>query len=231
MTIQAPIGLPPAPAVMAILNRFNRDELGNTIEVLVSLLDIWDGDPDAESGNDAEDDFTLSPNAIAFAEETPGCPVADPADPSFTEWHTRGRRKDNPGIHDARGYEAHEDAEDEDPAEAVGDEEDTNNAEDELLAGVPPGFGGRGAGCSLSDSDGDRSYAEWQTLPAATRRSGAIDGKPLNDWGQGVAEDAEDDDQDACLAADDDPARRVSDGLPGDSYDTEPNGDEGDYSR
>jgi hypothetical protein len=189
----------PIPKVARALAGFDRDQLGVAIEVMIAMLDAADGDPDAENGNDVEDEFALSPNALVSAEGTPGCPVADPADPSFTEWHTRGRRKDNPGIHDVRGYEAHEDAEYDDPAEAVGDEEDTNNAEDELAAGVPPGFGGRCAGCSLSDGDGDRSYAEWHSLPVATRRSGAIDGKPLNDWGQGVAEDDEDDDPDTSV--------------------------------
>lgn len=78
--LPAPLTLPgtspPAPAVMAILNRFNRTELGNAIEVLVALLDVWDGDSDLEE-NDAEDSFELSEWARAQA-KGPGCNVSDP---------------------------------------------------------------------------------------------------------------------------------------------------------
>jgi hypothetical protein len=52
--VTLPGAIPPAPAVMAILDRFNRDELGNAIEVLVALLDIWDGDADTEPNGDDE---------------------------------------------------------------------------------------------------------------------------------------------------------------------------------
>lgn len=68
------IGPPaPPPAVMAILNRFNRDQLGNAIEVLVALLDVWDGDPDAEVEL-VEDDFFERPIGIDFG---PGCDISD----------------------------------------------------------------------------------------------------------------------------------------------------------
>lgn len=51
----------------------------------------------------------------------------------------------------------------------------------------------------------------------------------LLDAAEGDA-DAEDEDDDACLAADDDPKRHVSDRLPGDPTDIEPVGDEEEYS-
>lgn len=73
--------IPPAPAVMAILDRFSREQLGHTIEVLISLLDIWDGDPDREANGDeldgtgGEDDFC---EHSASWPGGPGCPVSDP---------------------------------------------------------------------------------------------------------------------------------------------------------
>lgn len=42
-------------------------------------MDVADGDPDRESGNDLEDDFVLSPNALGYAEgRGPGCEISDP---------------------------------------------------------------------------------------------------------------------------------------------------------
>ena len=82
------------------------------------------------------------------------------------------------------------------------------------------------------DAKGDPSYAEWHTLPPATRRAGKIEGKPLHPWGAPVAEDAEDDDPDT--GCEDGPCG--NDGQPGDPEDaddggdTELNGDEGDHS-
>lgn len=100
-----------------------------------------------------------------------------------------------------------------------------------------------GPGCPVADIDHgaeeageQRSYAEWDTLSSNLRRAGQIDGKVIDPNGPGVDEEAEDDDRDSCLAADDDPKRHVSDGRPGDAGDaedggdTELNGDEGDYT-
>lgn len=113
---------------------------------------------------------------------------------------------------------------------------ETTGAEDDFMD-----FRADGPGCPISDPDlgvdeissgyavGDRTHAEWHTLPAGRRRSGAIDGKLLPGL-YDDHEDAEDEDRDSCLAADDDPARIISDGLPGDSLDAELNGDEHDYS-
>jgi hypothetical protein len=75
-------------------------------------------------------------------------------------------------------------------------------------------------------AEGGAELAAWPERINQTKFPDRLDG-----WnGSSVHEDEEDDDQDACLAADDDPARRLRDGLPGDSFDTEPNGDEGDHS-
>jgi hypothetical protein len=67
--------------------------------------------------------------------------------------------------------------------------------------------------------DAEPAWPEWHTRGRHKEPSGRL-----------PHEDSEDDDDDACLAADDDPARIIRDGYPGDAYDTELNGDEGDYS-
>lgn len=69
--------------------------------------------------------------------------------------------------------------------------------------------GDHGAGCPIADpggagageddepdgtDQGDISFAEWHTLPAASRRSGRIDGLSKDDWIRTIHEDAEDDD-------------------------------------
>jgi hypothetical protein len=171
----------PIPKVARALAGFDRDQLGTAIEVMIAMLDAADGDTDAEVEDRAGETIAIMADPDIPPPEDEGDPDLEEtgAEDSFVTHYGSG-----PGCPIS------------DPVEHVGDEHDTNNAEDELTAGVPPGFGGRGAGCSLSDGDGDRAYAEWHSLPAATRRSGAIDGKPFNDWGQGVHEDAEEDDGD-----------------------------------
>ena len=75
---------------MAILSRFNRDDLGAAIEVMVSLLDIWDGQPDDEEGGDLE----LTGD--------------DRGDQAWVEWHTmRGTQKR--GLNVLAGQEDDED--------------------------------------------------------------------------------------------------------------------------
>lgn len=56
--------------------------------------------------------------------------------------------------------------------------------------------------------DSEFATAEWHTLPAATRRAGEVDGRPLDSWRQYVHEDAEDDDP----AEDDDADSAIDDG-------------------
>jgi hypothetical protein len=143
--VTLPSTIPPAPAVMAILDRFNRNEIGNTIEVLVALLDIWDGDSDLEV-TDAEDDFD---------------PQGLEADP-------------DPDCEDEPDFSSRSDGLPGDPDDAEPDD----------------------------DGKGDPAYCEWHSLPAATRRSGALNAKPIGVMGAAVAEDDEEDD----AGEDDDPS-------------------------
>jgi hypothetical protein len=136
--MQHPSALPPAPAVMAILDRFNREEIGHTIEVLVALLDIWDGDPDAETGNDVEDDFTLTANAIERATSDPTVDCIDQDAGSAVEWHTLHKSRRG-GVMLLAG---NEDAEDDDPA---------GQYDEDCYTGPRPKV--EGAGCPISDPD------------------------------------------------------------------------------
>jgi len=43
---------------------------------------------------------------------------------------------------------------------------------------------------------GDPSWCEWHTLPAAIRRAGSLNSKPLDSWRTHILEDEEDEDQD-----------------------------------
>lgn len=68
-----------AESVRVIPMPRDRASIEATIERLIGLLDQLDGDPDEENANDLEDDFSLSPFALGFAEgRGPGCAVADP---------------------------------------------------------------------------------------------------------------------------------------------------------
>lgn len=140
--MQHPATIPLAPAVMAILDRLNRDELGHTIEVLIALLDIWDGDPDAETGNDVEDDFTLTANAVERATSDPSVDCVDQDAGAYVEWHTmRGSQKRGPNL-----LAGHEDD------ELNGDETDGNGAEDDECAWFE--VAGYAAGCPVADPGG-----------------------------------------------------------------------------
>jgi hypothetical protein len=112
---------------------FGRKAIEAGVERLIALLDQVDGDPDLEGDEPPESN-------------------GDEADTSWTEWHTRGRHKLDPGIYDCDGYDLHEDA------ETDGDEEDGSRAEDEPCAMFrDPKFlrwlGG--PGCELADPGGD----------------------------------------------------------------------------
>lgn len=69
-------GLAGAAPMLRVLSRFNRHQLETAAEVLIALMDLQDGDPDAETCA-TEDDFTPMPADIDFG---PGCPLADPAE-------------------------------------------------------------------------------------------------------------------------------------------------------
>lgn len=127
-----PNRFPPAAAARVasrMLDRFNRDELGNAIEVLVTLLDVWDGDPDEEDDDPAE-------------------AAGDEKDAAWIEWHTmRGSQKRGPSILATDN----EDDEDDDPAEE--DDDSGQCTEDEISSGGGTyGWGGPlAAGCPISD--------------------------------------------------------------------------------
>lgn len=113
-------------------------ELGDTIEGLINFLDDLGGDPDLEDGADDE----LSGDEMG--------------DVSWTEWHTRGRHKLSDLGSEVRvrmgGCQTPlEDDEDDDPAEADGDEADGSFAEDEEAAAHR--LHGIGPGCIIADSD------------------------------------------------------------------------------
>lgn len=132
----------PIPKLARALGGFDRDQLGTAIEVMIAMLDAADGDADVQDTGDAEDE-ALSGHAIAYADRRPGCIASDCGDVSVTEWHTRGRHKDNPGVHDSRLLD--EDDEEDDPDTGV---------EDEVLAMQISCKRGYGPGCELSDPGG-----------------------------------------------------------------------------
>ena len=112
-----------ALAASAILYfRLHRTELLAFAEIVTDLADMIDGDPDFEDATDAEDDHALSPDALFFGGNAAGCNVSDPGEPSgdehgdtsWTEFHTRGRHKDNPGVFTTDGRQLQEDMEDDD---------------------------------------------------------------------------------------------------------------------
>lgn len=74
-------GLAPAAPLMRVLSQFNRAKIEAFAEVAIALLDLADGDPDAET-EALEDDFTLMPADLDLG---PGCSIADPAGHCPTE--------------------------------------------------------------------------------------------------------------------------------------------------
>lgn len=141
------LGSTPLLAVAAALRGFNRDQLGSTIEVLIALMDVADGDPDAEAGNDLEDDFVLSANAVEMG-RNPAVDCVDQDAGAYVEWHTmRGSQKRGPNL-----LAGHEDDEDDDPDTSVEDdplgidpEEDLGaddvGEQDEAEEGLTPDWG------------------------------------------------------------------------------------------
>ena len=123
---------------LSIFATFDRRTLANAVEVLVAVLDTIDGDPDVELNGDEQD---------SDGDER--------GDPAWIEWQTRGRHK-----LDAQGGErlardggriVLEDDEDDDPAEADGDERDGNGSEDDFMV-----HAWDGPGCPIADPGGDR---------------------------------------------------------------------------
>ena len=79
--VTLPGTIPPMPAVARILSRYDRPKMEACIAVALDLLDVLDGDADAElngdeaDGSGAEDDFCPQ---NANWKGAPGCPISDP---------------------------------------------------------------------------------------------------------------------------------------------------------
>lgn len=140
--VTLPGTIPPAPAVMRILDRFNRDELGNTIEVLVALLDVMDApaDPDEPDFQSTDDGLPGDPKDAELC--------GDEKDAAWIELQTmRGSQKRGPNI--ASLYEDDE----EDDASGQYDE-------DCYTGTLPQGYG---PGCKISDDDFEHDGTEPDT--------------------------------------------------------------------
>ena len=78
----APLGAKSAPVTLsnnfaqaaAVMAQFDRAAIVSAVEVLVNLLDVFDGDPDNEA-TDAEDDFGDYASLLSTG---PGCKISDP---------------------------------------------------------------------------------------------------------------------------------------------------------
>jgi hypothetical protein len=144
-----------------VLLALGRPQVEALAEALIDHLDRLDAPADPEA-----------PDFAPRSDLLPGDPGdAEPdndgmGDPSWSEWHTRGRHKlvDTLGgfhepVHRPVGYGVvHEDDEDDDPAEEAGDEHDTGNAEDDELTHSARHWGeywnGGAAGCPIADVGG-----------------------------------------------------------------------------
>ena len=135
-----PPQFPPAAAgriAARMLDRFNRDDLGNAIEVLVELLDLWDGDSDLE-GECSEDEISrCTDTGQPVRGDGPGCRTGDEGEAAWIEWTTmRGSQKRGPNI-----MQEHEDDEEDDPA---------GQYDEDAYTGPAPKWI-PGPGCSIAD--------------------------------------------------------------------------------
>lgn len=78
MATMHPSAIAPAPAVMRILGRFDRQLLASFITVAIDLLDVVDGDADAEPNADEDDGNASEDDFMHHEPNGPGCPIADP---------------------------------------------------------------------------------------------------------------------------------------------------------
>lgn len=125
-----------ATPVQRVLQTFNRAQLAGFIEVAIGLLDLADGDPEAEPATwterDRERDSTPTIDARTDDHEANG----DEEDAAFTEWLSRGRHKLYAGEYETlpahhHSADPHEDAEDDDVREDDDADEDGDPVEDD----------------------------------------------------------------------------------------------------
>jgi hypothetical protein len=77
-TVHHSRALPPMPAVARILSQFDRPKLEGFITVAIGLLDVMDGDPEAEPSF-SEDDAVLPPWwSDGHRGNGAGCEISDP---------------------------------------------------------------------------------------------------------------------------------------------------------
>ena len=82
-----------------LMSCFDPRQLAGFVDVAIGLIDLAEGDPDMEDNADRE------------------ASDGDDQDVGWTEFHTRGRFKMNPGVLSADGQPLEEDDEDYDAAE------------------------------------------------------------------------------------------------------------------
>ncbi|EZP72358.1 hypothetical protein BV96_01791 [Sphingomonas paucimobilis] len=155
----------PAPTLAALLTvipSLTRPELGRMVQRMIDRMDVMDGDPDFEDGNDLEDDFHLSDYARQYGGGGAGCEISEPDAFSYSEWHTRDwrtRQRGGPEMVSTASIWDHEDSEDDDPLEQDDDsgqcdEDGVNTA----VSFVGYTVGGSGPGCPISDPDGGNDF-------------------------------------------------------------------------
>jgi hypothetical protein len=134
--VTLPGTFPPMPAVARILSRHDRGKLAAFVTVAIDLLDVLDGDPDRE-GECSEDEVSRCTDlGRPVPGDGPGCDIADAGENAWIEWQTmRGSQKRGSNI-----TQAHEDAEDDDPA---------GQYDEDYYTG--PAMPDRSAGCPISD--------------------------------------------------------------------------------
>lgn len=111
---------PTLAALLTVIPSLTRGELGRMVHRMIERMDDMDGDTDFEDGNDLEDDFRLSDNALRYGGGSAGCEISEPDAICYSEWHTRDwrtRRHGGPEMASTAGFQDHEDAEDDDPRE------------------------------------------------------------------------------------------------------------------
>lgn len=67
----------PIDIALSLIPSLPRAHLEQLVQRLVDGLDEQDGDPDLEDATDAEDDFSLSDQALCSRDTGPGCVLAD----------------------------------------------------------------------------------------------------------------------------------------------------------